>query len=531
MCCCSQGGDGDRALAAHAQENNEAHTQTPARTHGQVDDDDDSRAANFNTPAPEVLYSIQIAWKRGYELPPFAAPAQPEVEALLRSIYIAKVGERTLKVGVTQATALQLYQLLCSRAAQPVAATTIPGFAGLYVVLGSMHFGLRVAEPDINIVKRFKQFFLRSTSGDARGLVLKFTDLIKRRDRDPGLTNLDYDAAVRALMLRWDRLELTFAFSVGGGGGGDPGGGGGPGSSMAVEGNPGAPVHGGTLARLDIRTRTLEVQLELLAIASRREKLRSGVGLTTLEERMGELPLDVWRLIDTHVCVLPLPRARRAETWELKCIRARETIDKQHQRIQQLQAEAHASEQTAVRSLRQAEVVRTKADEMCGAAEEASKQMRHELEKDMREVRAAAAARFNSLKRESLAERTLIEERVTELEGEVTRLEQALRRAQSAFTSNAKESAAALEQAEAARQAALEGRVWSRVREAEAKRERAERECDELRVECDTISNQLNTRSQGVTGDRQALAYYKKRTEELQEKVPSACVCVRACVG
>ena len=125
MCCCSQGGDGDRALAALRLENNEAHTQTPARTHGQVDHDDDSRDANFNTPVPEALYSNQIAWKRGYELPPFAAPAQPEVEALLRSIYIAKVGERTLKVGVTQATALQLYQLLCSRAAQPVAATSI----------------------------------------------------------------------------------------------------------------------------------------------------------------------------------------------------------------------------------------------------------------------------------------------------------------------------------------------------------------------------------------------------------------------
>ena len=112
------------------------------------------------------------------------------------------------------------------------------------------------------------------------------------------------------LLLRWDKCDFAFNFGVqaaAGGGGGDPGGGG----SSALAAVQGAPAPAAAAPRrLDIRTRTFEVQLELMAIASRQELHRilgPGHRVSTWHEQAGVLPPEVLGLIDDIVSQVRYP--------------------------------------------------------------------------------------------------------------------------------------------------------------------------------------------------------------------------------
>ena len=124
------------------------------------------------------------------------------------------------------------------------------------------------------------------------------------------MKGMSLEAARACLLPRWDKHDFDFDFgeltAAGGGGGGDPDG---SGSSALAAVQEAPPSAAAAPRRLDIRTRTLEVQMELMALASRRELLREGKALTTWHERAGELPVEVLRLIDVSVRKVRCPPA------------------------------------------------------------------------------------------------------------------------------------------------------------------------------------------------------------------------------
>ena len=215
-----------------------------------------------------------------------------------------------------------------------------------------------------------------------------------------------------------------------------------------------------------------------------------------------------------------MPRTRAEATWELRCISLRLHVDKLKQEIRRLEAATHASEQEAVRAVRQRDAAAGDAASRIAALEAAAEEAEKAHGRELRSRLCDANKDFRARKRELEAERIEAEQKLTSAEAMVTDLNRQLSRAQAALRTGAKESAASLEaiEEELTRvRAAQEGsRAWGVAREEEARRKRAEEECSRLQAEVESLSCQAEERSRARAHEKQELTYLRHRVKCLQ---------------
>ncbi|EOD05234.1 hypothetical protein EMIHUDRAFT_198838 [Emiliania huxleyi CCMP1516] len=425
-------------------------------------------------------------------------------------------------VTVTKAVAIQIYLLFQERRLRHLA------WKDIFFVIASLSLGYAIAAPSEAAIMRLRRTLYVKSDRTYLGLVADYKERMKKRSRDEMLKQLDQAEAQRHLMQLYDREPLNFSFAevAGGGGGGDPGGSG----TATTAPAPTQPAPG----PLDVRTRTLATQLTLMAAGAHcdfakgtrpyfwdrtAERWVQSTGPTGWSDRLGELPLDVLRIIDGTVRQVKLSRARRAETHELQAIALRKQLDDERRRTEELVTAAQASKRGAERTLRQAAALRDQAADERRATEAAMEAARREHEMDLKEARAAAAAKYNVLRAEARAERVTAGEKITELERIITELERGLRGAKVALRAAGRQAVAAADEAASELERAMSGRVWSAVREADARREAAEKRCNDLQDELEELQQQLGSRSQSRQRDAEQLKYFKKRTEDLQAKI------------
>jgi len=400
---------------------------------------------------------------------------------------------------VTKAVAIQIYLLFQERRLRHLA------WKDIFFVIASLSLGYAIAAPSEAAIMRLRRTLYRKSDRTYLGLVADYKERMKKRSRDEMLKQLDQAEAQRHLMQLYDREPLDFSFAevAGGGGGGDPGGSG----TATMAPAPTQPAPG----PLDVRTRTFATQLTLMAAGAHCDFAKGtrpyfwdrtaarwvqSTGPTGWSDRLGELPLDVLRIIDGTVRQVKLSRARRAETHELQAIALRKQLDDERRRTEELVTAAQASKRGAERTLRQAAALRDQAADERRATEAAMEAARREHELDLKEARAAAAAKYNVLRAEARAERVTAGEKITELERIITELERGLRGAKVALRAAGREAATAADEAASELDRAKSGRVWSAVREAEAGREAAEKRCNDLQDELEELQQQLGSRSQ-----------------------------------
>ena len=245
-----------------------------------------------------------------------------------------------------------------------------------------------------------------------------------------------------------------------GGGGGDPGGGG---SSGAVEQ---AAAGDARYTGLDLRTRSFDAAISLLAASRRLQLLADGQTdeITVWHEQGGGLPQDALRVIDEYVRETPQSRRiRREATFELQVVGLRQTIDEERQKTEAAHTEARRHEMAAIRSLRQLEAARAEFQAQLKEAAAEALEQQEALATQLRQQRTAAAVKHRALLAQMQDERRAADDRHTELQGVITGLERAINSISSSTKAAYKEKDAALAQAQAEVARAKEGRTWANV--------------------------------------------------------------------
>ena len=103
------------------------------------------------------------------------------------------------EIAVSEAVAVQVYRLFCDKDAP--ARLKPMGMNGVFVVLASLAHG-RPVPADPAATKRLRAVLARPQSGTAAGLdpALRWKVGQRRRSDDPGLKELDHDAATAYLL-------------------------------------------------------------------------------------------------------------------------------------------------------------------------------------------------------------------------------------------------------------------------------------------------------------------------------------------
>ena len=218
-------------------------------------------------------------------------------------------------------------------------------------------------------------------------------------------------------------------------------------------------------------------------------------------------------------------QVRREETFELQAIRLREQVDAQRRQIAALEAEARAACLEAVRAVRQRDAASADAAARIAAAHDDECARDKEHARELREQRAAAAAKYRALQREGQEAAVLAGDCKTGLQAEITNLERALGRARAALRAGTKEVGAAQAALDAelqrARDERMHSRAWARVQEEETRRRRAEEERCRLQNEVDRLLTEASGRSQQAAAEKHELYYLRHRVKELEAKVAS----------
>ena len=424
-----------------------------------------------------------LTWTRGEELPPFE---KFNAEAVSLALDLA-AGRASLPapVPLSNGLAVQVYQLFCDKEWRAESCKNCT-FQDVHRALSALHFG--APEPLLDYTA-LRNALLRSGQR-LLGLFHKLKHDLRKRGRFKELKDMSYDEARAYLLKKWDTEPLAAA---GGGGGGDPGG---DAAGTASEEQPApAPMRAG----LDIRTRAFEAELSRWAVAARQLRIKYNLRRPSAwHEAGGQLPVDVLRLIDKHVRGVRLACVEREKTFELQAISLRQQLDSQRRELEEAQAEARRHEQGAIRSLRKLEAVKLQHEVELRAAADAAKEEQRLFAAQLKEQRAAAAAAKRALLAEMQAERVTADERFTSLQVEATALERQLFKAGAALRATSKEKEAELGRVEAELRKVSEGRIWSRVHEAEAKRKQAEAKVADLERQVDELLNEKRQRSQHV---------------------------------
>ena len=439
------------------------------------------RTAEYSGPHP--LHPV-LSWTRGEELPPFE---KCNAEAVSLALDLA-AGRASLPapVPLSEGLAVQVYQLFCDPACRPESCKGC-NFQDVLRALSALHFG--APQPSLN-EKALRNALLRSGQR-ALGLFPQLKDDLKKRRRDAAMKDMPYNDARAYLLKKWDKEPLLLAAAAGGGGGG-------PGGDAAGVVSEEQPVLGPMRAGLDIRTRTFEAALARWAVKALELRNKFKWRRSVWHEVGGALPVDVLRLIDEHVRGVRIMRVERENSFELQAISLRQQLDEQRRQLEEAQAAARRHEQGAIRSLRKLEADRQRHEVELHAAADAAKEEQQRFAAQLKEQRAAAAAAKRALLAEMQAERVTADERFTALQVDATALERQLFKAAAALRATSKEKEAELGRVEAELRKVSEGRIWSRVHEAEAKRKQAETKVAGLEKEVDELLCEKRKRVQHV---------------------------------
>ena len=184
-----------------------------ATTHASIDEQRGSAGpaarTDFATPG------LPFSWKRGLELPPFVSTNS---KAVCLCIEIMEGATVVPRIAVSEAVAVQVYRLFCDKDAP--AQLKPKGMRGVFAVLASLAHG-RPVPADPAATDRLRAVLARKQSGKAPGLdpALRWKVGQRKKSDDPGLKELDHDAATAYLLRQWDLLPLQFDFGVADGGG------------------------------------------------------------------------------------------------------------------------------------------------------------------------------------------------------------------------------------------------------------------------------------------------------------------------
>ena len=137
----------------------------------------------------------------------------------------------------------------------------------------------------------------------------------------------------------------------------------------------------------------------------------------------------------------------------------------------------------------------------------------------LKQQRTAAATKYRALQHEMQDEQVASDQAITRMQGEYTEIERQLNRARTALRAEGKGAAEAHSALESELEKARSGRVWAKVHEEEQRRLRAEAVRDEMIREVDRVNTLLNERNSATAHEKQQLAYYRFRAQELEKKV------------
>ena len=233
----------------------------------------------------------------------------------------------------------------------------------------------------------------------------------------------------------------------------------------------------------------------------------------------GGFPLKVLRMIHALVVATPLPiQAKRDRSYHLQLVEQHKRNDALKTRITELEVIVDIAGREPDRLARRLEEARTIAVSREKSYKESLEELVKEHKHEMKVRKQAVNARITDLKH--MAQRLSLDKdaKVTGMEVLNTKLETALRHAAAAARSTSQKSAAVQFELEESLQRAREGRVWERVRAAEAKAEAKSVLSKALKAECTRIGAELAAREQDRASKDQELYYLRHRVKELQEK-------------
>ena len=417
-----------------------------------------------------------LSWIAGEVPPPFEAD-NAEGVALALALISGEVRPESPRP-ISKAVAVQMYTLFCEKR-RPVSCRHCT-FAEVLLALSVLHFGASSAGEPQKLLPRIA--LQNALTRKKTGLLASFRGSLHRRDD----RSVSLEMARRELLLQWDK-DLLILEAGGGGGGGDPGAGG---SSTAAQEQaaPDMRYHG-----LDLRTRTLDAAISLLAVSQRLQLQADGetAELTIWHEQGGSLPQDALRIIDAYLRGTKSKRTRKEETFELQVVTLRQAVDDERSKTAAAQAKARSHEFAAIRSLRHLEAARAEFQARLKAADAAALEQQEALSAQLRQQRAAAAAKNRALLAQMQDERRAADARATELQGMITCLERAMNGMLSSSKAADKEKQAALDRAQAEIHKANEGRTWANVRREQELRREAEARLLQCQAELeDTIASQ-----------------------------------------
>ena len=144
------------------------------------------------------------------------------------------------------------------------------GIYGFYRFLATLSLGKYIVGDSLKTRVRRLRVAIDRPVRKPGGINQRLRENYKRRDKYPELAGLDAAAAWRHVLIAWDLDEFKYPFEddlrVASGGGG--GGGGGSSTTESQTTDSDQPL------QLDIRTRTFEAQMLLIAVVSRRKLQR-----------------------------------------------------------------------------------------------------------------------------------------------------------------------------------------------------------------------------------------------------------------
>ena len=158
----------------------------------------------------------------------------------------------------------------------------------------------------------------------------------------------------------------------------------------------------------------------------------------------------------------------------MKAIRLREQVDTQRRALEAAEVEARASAREVMRAVCVLEAERARASAAALAAAEEAERDRVAASAQLRASRWLAAAKYRELQKEAAEERITRDTTITELEAELAAHRRRLSRAASDQRSTVAQAAAERAELEAEMQRLEAGRVWTRVRDEEARSRRLE---------------------------------------------------------
>ena len=232
----------------------------------------------------------------------------------------------------------------------------------------------------------------------------------------------------------------------------------------------------------------------------------------------GAFPFEVLSLIHEKLGKNEMPpTAVRARTYQRQCVELRQEVDGLRAELDNQQLVAAVASLEPQRQQRQFEYARDQAAMKLQAAQGAQDSMRKEYLNQLKEQRATHAFEISQLLGEQRGERSQAIERTTRLEGVTRELEQQLRRAQVALRKGGQVASQVQEQMASELERVKDARVWSAVREEEAKRHRIEAQRDQLKAEVVRLTAEVNSRSRKHAAEMDELYTLRGRVKALQK--------------